>query len=130
MAEKKEELERMISRLRHIDEHSAVYLLRNCIWMPKLQYLLRASPLFRHEELLQPLDGMLRAATSAITNVNFSDECWLQASLPTRYGGLGLRRTLDVALPSYIASLYRCMELVLAILPGEFHSSVPAECEQ
>ena len=46
IANKIEELVRIVDRLQHIDEHSALFLLRNFIWIPKLQYLLRASPLY------------------------------------------------------------------------------------
>ena len=127
---KHDESERMAERLQYIDQHSALFLLRNCIWMPKLQYLLRASPFYRQLELLRPLDDKLRAITSVITNINFDDKTWEQASLPTRYGGLGLRRTQDLALPSYTASLNHCMSLLTAILPRGLHPSVTTECDQ
>ena len=127
MAKKHEELERMTGRLQYIDRHSALFLLRNCIWMPKLQYLLRVSPFYRQLELLKPLDEKLRATTSAITNVHFNDESWKQATLPTRFGGLGLRRTQDLALPSYAASLNHCMPLLTTSLPERLHSSVITE---
>ena len=130
MEDKNEEFERMVDRLQHIDEHSALFLLRNCIWMPKLQYLLRAAPLYRQQELLKPLDKKLRTATSSITNVQFNNESWKQATLPTRYGGLGLRRTQDLALPSYTASLHHCSQLVSAMLSDALHPSVTAEREQ
>ena len=47
----------------------------------------------------------------------YAPGCWDQAVLPTRYGGLGLRQLADVALPSYVSSLYRCSQLIDAILP-------------
>ena len=65
MEEKKIEMERMVDRLQHIDAHSAFYLLRNCLWIPKLQYILRAAPVYRWLDLLQPLDEALRAATAS-----------------------------------------------------------------
>ena len=49
--------------------------------------------------------------------------------VPTRYGGLGLRRTQDLALPSYIASLYHCTQLVATILPGALGAGLLAERE-
>ena len=129
MAEKKEDLERMVDRLQHIDAHSAFYLLRNCLWIPKLQYILRAAPVYRRPDLFRPLDETLRAATCSITNVSFSYDSWAQAVLPTRYGGLGLRRIEDLALPSYVASLHHCMQLVVTMLPGALHAGLFAERE-
>ena len=127
MAEKQRDLERMVDRLQHVDAHSAFYLLRNCLWIPKLQYILRAAPVYRRLDLLQPLDETLRAAICSITNVNFGHGSWTQAVLPTRYGGLGLRRTQDLALPSYAASFHQCMQLVMTMLPGTLHASLSAE---
>ncbi|XP_043202745.1 uncharacterized protein LOC122370853 [Amphibalanus amphitrite] len=129
MAEKKNDLERMVDRLQHIDAHSAFYLLRNCLWIPKLQYILRAAPVYRRLDLLQPLDETLRAAVCSITNVAFSQDSWTQAVLPTRYGGLGIRRTQDLALPSYVTSLHHCMQLLMSMLPGSLRARLSAEQE-
>ena len=41
---KREDLVRMIGRLKRLDAHSALYLLRNSLWLPNLQYLMRAYP--------------------------------------------------------------------------------------
>ena len=129
MAEKKADLVRMVDRLQHIDAHSAFYLLQNCLWLPKLQYILRAFPIYRQLDLLQPLDATLRAAISKITNVAFSQNSWTQAVLPVRYGGLGLRRTEDLALPSYVSSLHHCFDLVMTLLPASLHTDMHAERE-
>ena len=103
LGEKREELERMLERLQLLDAHSAFFLPRNSIWLPKLKYLLRAAPIYRQSALLQQLDDSPRAALTTITNVNFNDESWEQAVLPTRYGGLGLRSTVDISLPSHVS---------------------------
>ena len=42
MAAKCEELDRMVSRLRLIENHQDFALLKNCIVLPKIQYILRA----------------------------------------------------------------------------------------
>jgi len=34
----------------------------------------------------------------------FGKECWLQASLPIRHGGLGLRSTTAPSLPCFLSS--------------------------
>ena len=45
-------------------------------------------------------DELLRTAISIICNVSLSDDRWLQASLPVKSGGLGIRR---VSSPAFIA---------------------------
>ena len=128
MANKKEELERMIYRLQNLDSHSAFFLLKNSLWLPKLQYILRAAPIYKQPELLQSLDWILKSAVSCLSNVDFDEESWRQAVLPTRYGGLGLRRTEDVALPSYVASVHSCRQLVTAMVPKELSAGVAQLC--
>ena len=128
MNDKKEELERMVKRLQTLDPHSAFFLLKNSLWLPKLQYVLRAAPIYHQPELLQSLDRILKSAVSLLSNVDFDEESWRQAVLPTRYGGLGLRRTEDVALPSYAASVHSCRSLVTVMVPEELRDNVARVC--
>ena len=54
-------------------------------------------------------------------------ECdiWLQAVLPTSKGGLGIRRSSEIALPAFLASLHATQDLFTAILPpGELDDEV------
>ena len=89
----------MISRLNLIDPHQAFVLLKNSFAIPKLTYLLRSAPAYHHVDLLQEFDKMLRDSMSNITNIEFSDEAWTQACLPSPSGGLGIRKSVDIALP-------------------------------
>ena len=57
---------------------------------------------------------------SSIINIELTNESWTQASLPVRSGGLGIRKSADIALPCYISSALSASSLVEAIL-----SSVP-----
>ena len=116
IAEKQEELEHMIERLHHLDAHTSFFLLRNCLWLPKLQYLLRTATLYRHTKLLGQLNAVMQSAVTSISNVRFAGDSWEQAVLPTRYGGLGLRRLVDVALPSYVSSLHCCHQIISSCL--------------
>ena len=50
MSVKCEELDRMVTRLRLLENHQAFALLKNCFALPKIQYILRASPVYRREE--------------------------------------------------------------------------------
>ena len=128
MTKKREELERMADRLQNLDAHSAFFLLKNCLWLPRLQYILRAAPIYKHPALLQPLDHVLKSAVSRLSNVQFDVNNWCQAVLPTRYGGLGLRRMEDIALPSYLASVYSCRQLVHAMVPARVSGIITQEC--
>ena len=58
----------------------------------------------KHETSLDVFDGLLIDGIGRITNSNLSDTQWLQASLPVRDGGLGIRRVASLALPAYLAS--------------------------
>ena len=46
LLDRREDLDRLISRLEVCDNHQAFILLRNAFAIPKLQYILRASPAY------------------------------------------------------------------------------------
>ena len=123
---KQNALEKMISRLNLIDPHQAFVLLKNSCAIPKLTYLLRSSPAYRQSELLRDFDLLVKDAVSSITNVDFSAEGWTQASLPVRSGGLGIRKTVDIALPCYISSAFSVHPIVEASL-SSVHDLAPFE---
>ena len=86
-----EDLARIISRLELISAHDALVLLKNSLSAPRLQFTLRSAPCVGHPHL-QIFDNLLHTAASKVCNVTLSDDQWQQASLPVRYGGLGIRR--------------------------------------
>jgi hypothetical protein len=49
-------------------------------------------------------DGEVRGAVSALIGLEMTDEVWEQATLPTRLGGLGIRRAAEVAAVAFVAS--------------------------
>ena len=116
VAEKREDLERLSSRLKLIENHQAFALLKNCFALPKLQYILRASPAYRNNEDLSQFDRVIVSALSMVTNVKFEGDSLVQASLPVRFGGLGIRMSTDIALPAFISSLHATGDLVRSIL--------------
>ena len=109
-------LERMISKLDLIDPHQAFILLKNSFVIPKMTYLLRSSPAFHQTDLLQEFDMIVRNSMSKITNIDFTDDGWTQASLPVRSGGLGICKAVDISPPCYISSALLTHSLVEAIL--------------
>ena len=116
LLDRREDLDRLISRLEVCDNHQAFILLRNAFAIPKLQYILRASPAYSCLEELRAFDKSLRVSLSRVTNVSLDDSAWVQAGLPVALGGLGCRRAEDIALPAFVASLYSVNDLVDAIL--------------
>ena len=65
---------------------------------------------------LDLFDGHLRSALSPITNTSLSDTQWLQASLPIKHGGLGIRQVRSLALPAFLASAASTSDLQSQIL--------------
>ena len=106
----------MTQKLELLDRHQAFVLLKNAFAIPKLQYILRASPAYLCTDELSIFDGALLDSLGRITNVAFTGEAEKQAGFPVCFGGLGCRRACDIALPSFIASMNSVEDLVEAIL--------------
>ena len=90
-------------------------MLRSSFGASKLSYLLRCSPCSDHPAL-GTLDGLMRSGLESIVNCTLNDIQWLQAALPIRDGGLGLRRVVSLASSAYLASAASTLELQAAIL--------------
>ena len=94
------DLARAVDRLDAVSSRDALILLRSSFSAPKVLHLLRCSPSVDHS-CLQAVDSKLRAAIQRITNSDLSDSQWLQASLPVKDRGLGVRRVISLALPAF-----------------------------
>ena len=114
--EKVEVLKRMGERLTSLQSHDALTLLRHSFAIPKILYVLRTAPCFLSSHL-QSFDESLRDILMSIVNVHLDDVSWLQASLPVRVGGIGIRRATQLAPSAYLASAAGCSDLVHQILP-------------
>ena len=114
--EKREALERMTSKLEVLNPHQAFVLLKNAFAIPKLQYVLRASPAYLCGEELSVFERGLFNSLGRVTNVSLEGDVCKQAGLPVSFGGLGCRRAVDIALPCFIASMNSVGELVETIL--------------
>ena len=75
-----------------------------------------SSPVYRNQASLKEVDDMIQKAAISATNADLSGKAWQQASLPTRYGGLGLRRVEALALPCYLSSMHSSLDLMNQIL--------------
>jgi hypothetical protein len=110
-----EDLTRAVDRLASIGSQDALILLRASFSAPRVQHLLRCSP-SANNPALQTFDNHLNSAVSNITNSALSNTQWLQASLPIKHGGLGVRRVSSLAIPAYLASAASTLPLQEQIL--------------
>jgi len=74
------------SRLRLLQAHDALLILKNSLSLPSLLHILRSAPCSGHPALLK-FDEVLRESLSAVLNVTLNEAQWTQASLPVREGG-------------------------------------------
>ena len=97
------DLERAISRLELITAYDALVFLRASYRAPSLQHSFRALPCCEHISLSN-FDNLLRTTLSKTCNITLSENQWLQASLPIRSGGLGIRSITSLASSAFFAS--------------------------
>ena len=82
--------------------------------------MLRTAPCFISNHL-RVFDDSLRSILSDVLNVDLaSNNAWLQASLPVRVGGIGVRQATQLAPSAYLASATGCLDLIRQILPPHF----------
>ena len=119
LLEKVKALKVLEDRIHHFHLQDALVLLRFSLAAPRLIYLLRTSPCFDCP-ILQGFDEVIRRILSRICNIPFSanDNLWLQASLPVRSGGLGIRSAVQLAPSAFLSSIFGSSDLVKKILPS------------
>lgn len=106
IAKKSITIETLITRLEGLSAHQALFILKNCLAIPRMMHLLRSSPCWLFKENLNEFDKMIKFSAENITNVNFDKNAWSQCSLPVKKGGLGLILTSDVASSAFISSMH------------------------
>ena len=128
--EKVKFLKVMRSRLSLLGKHDALCLLHNSFAIPKVLYILRSAPCFSSAHL-GAYDEELRSTLSEVLNICLEDDSsWLQAYLPVGYGGIGVRRAIQLAPSAFLASAAGSFALISRILPDRFGSSVYPYVEQ
>ena len=58
----------------------------------------------------------MKSTLESITNCRFDDSAFQQATLPIKFGGLGVRSTVDISLPAFIASCMKTTDTVNQLL--------------
>ncbi len=101
------------------DAQMETTLLRSCLALPKVSFLLRTCPPDNIKQATATFDEALREAVSDLAGSPLSDWAWLKASLPSSRGGLNIRRASLHAPAAYISSLAQSQDLVTRILGGD-----------
>ena len=70
---------------------------------------------------------MIRSSLAAVTNTAMTDSVWRQATLPVARGGLGIRRTEEIAIPAFLASVFFVKDLLFMINPAMDVAAITAE---
>ena len=105
-----DDLKRATERLSTISAHDALTVLKASLGVPKMLFIMRSSPCTDHP-LLRTYDDLLREALSSITNNTISDLQWIQASLPVKDGGLGIRSVVTLAPSAYLSPAAGTLDL-------------------
>ena len=103
------------------DPQSELLLLRSCMGVAKMLFGLRTCQPMYIGEAVSIFDNGLRRAIEAIVVCGgpfFGDFQWRLASLPTRFGGLGLCSAEDVSTYAFVASRAQSWSLQDHILQG------------
>lgn len=115
-------------RLTKISSHSAIFVLKFCLLVPKFTYLLRCCPVWKFPHLVRPIDLVLKFQIESILNIRLSEQAWTQASLPIRYGGLGTRKISSISLPAFLASIHSTSDLAGKILKASPATNCEIAC--
>ena len=95
----------------------ALTLLRSCASFGKLVFSARATPYDVHQEQLLNFDNAVRQCFEQFTGLHPDDTQWLQATLSTSLGGLGLRSLSKHSPAAYLSSRSSCFQLCKELDP-------------
>jgi hypothetical protein len=90
--------------------------IKNCLFKPKFNFLLRTTPFWKISNYVNSIDSSLKSSLERILNLHLTDLQWCQSSLPSRFGGLGIRRISDICLPVFLSSIHGVKKLVSLLL--------------
>ena len=105
------------SHLMDVDDPQIEFqLLRRCSSLPKINHLLRTVPPGKALRQLSSFDQHLCRAFELLSHSSLSDVAWKQASLPIKYGGLGLRLANKASCLAFLGSCNSTRKLVCRFL--------------
>ena len=93
LAERVEKAKPLLALLATLpDSQTALLLLRHCASFCRVAYSARVTPPSLHCNALAVFDGAVRACLESVCTDPLAAEAWVQCTLATSVGGLGLRR--------------------------------------
>ena len=98
------------------DSQLETTLLRSCLAIPKVAFVLRSCPPSHVSNGTSDFDAAIRDTLRDIVSGPLSDWSWLKASLPCSRGGLGFRNASLHAPAAFLASSLHSQSLVERIL--------------
>ena len=99
------------------DPQVALALLRSCASFGKMVFSARATPFDVHQEQLVAFDSAVRRCFEQFSGLHPDDTQWLQATLATKVGGLGLRSLSTHSPAAFLASRSCCFQLCQQLDP-------------
>ena len=116
--DKVNKLKILSDRLLHLSKQDTLFLIRCALAIPKTLYLLRTAQCF-HSPLLEVFDQEFRSLLNLTLNIPFEDHhTWLQATLTVGCGGLGVRKSVQLAPSAFLASAAASSPLIQQLLPS------------
>ena len=100
------------------DAQTSLLLLRQCASYCRLVYATRATPSIGLAPALIAFDSAVWACLETACTGPLTAEAWLQATLSTSHGGLGLRAVATCAAAGYAASVFATTSLCQEIDPA------------
>jgi hypothetical protein len=94
----------------------AYTLIKNCLFIPKFNFLLRTTPFWKFSNYVNSIESSLKSSLERILNLRLTNLQWYQSTLPIRFGGLGIRRISDICLPAFLSSINGAKKLVSLLL--------------
>jgi hypothetical protein len=94
----------------------AYTLIKNCLFIPKFNFLLRATPFWKFSNYVNSTDPSFKSSLERILNLRLTDLQWCQSTLPIRFGGLGIRRISVICLPAFLSLIHGVKKLVSPLL--------------
>jgi hypothetical protein len=109
-------VENLLNKAELLNRHVTYTLIKNCLFIPKFNFLLRTTPFWKFSNYVNSIDSSLKSCLERILNLRLTDLQWRQSTLPIRFGGLGIRRISDICLPAFLSSINGVKKLVSLLL--------------
>jgi hypothetical protein len=109
-------VENLLNKTELLNRHVAYTLIKNCLFIPKFNFLLRTTSFWKFSNYVNSIDSSLKSCLERILNLRLTDLQWRQSTLPIRFGGLGIRRISDICLPAFLSSINGVKKLVSLLL--------------